>query len=71
MSPARQGFFWWEIDVSFYVLKVLERLGVVWDVREPSAEALVPTARRLPKAPPRLRDRGHVGATITTTLGGP
>ena len=26
---ARQGFFWWEIDASYYVLKSLERLGVV------------------------------------------
>jgi stearoyl-CoA desaturase (delta-9 desaturase) len=29
---ARQGFYWWELDVSFYVLKVLERLRLVWDV---------------------------------------
>jgi stearoyl-CoA desaturase (delta-9 desaturase) len=29
---ARQGFYWWEIDVSYYVLKVLERLHLVWDV---------------------------------------
>lgn len=32
-GAARQGFFWWEIDLSYYVLKVLERLGVVWNVR--------------------------------------
>ena len=30
---ARQGFFWWEVDVTYYALKVLERLGLVWDVR--------------------------------------
>jgi stearoyl-CoA desaturase (delta-9 desaturase) len=29
---ARQGFYWWEIDVTFYVLKVLEKLRIVWDV---------------------------------------
>jgi stearoyl-CoA desaturase (Delta-9 desaturase) len=29
---ARQGFYWWELDVSYYVLKVLERLYLVWDV---------------------------------------
>ena len=33
-SSARQGFFWWEVDVSYYVLKVLSWFGVVWDVRE-------------------------------------
>ena len=29
---ARQGFYWWELDLSYYVLKLLERLRVVWDV---------------------------------------
>ena len=29
---ARQGFYWWEIDISYYVLKVLEALHIVWDV---------------------------------------
>jgi len=29
---ARQGFYWWELDVSFYILKLLERLHLVWDV---------------------------------------
>jgi stearoyl-CoA desaturase (delta-9 desaturase) len=29
---ARQGFYWWEIDVSWYGLKVLEALRIVWDV---------------------------------------
>ncbi|MDB4956549.1 MAG: Stearoyl-CoA 9-desaturase [Myxococcales bacterium] len=29
---ARQGFYWWEIDVSWYGLKLLELLRIVWDV---------------------------------------
>ncbi len=29
---ARQGFFWWELDLSYYALKVLEAVGLVWDV---------------------------------------
>jgi stearoyl-CoA desaturase (delta-9 desaturase) len=29
---ARQGFYWWEIDVSYYVLKALEAVRIVWDV---------------------------------------
>lgn len=37
MSAARQGFFWYEIDMSYYVLKGLEKLGVVWDLRQPPA----------------------------------
>jgi stearoyl-CoA desaturase (delta-9 desaturase) len=37
MSSANQGFFWWEIDVSYYTLKVLSWLGLVWDLRKPPA----------------------------------
>ena len=29
---ARQGFYWWEVDLSFYVLKLLEVVRIVWDV---------------------------------------
>jgi len=32
-GSARQGFFWWEIDVTYWVLKVLEKLRIVWDVK--------------------------------------
>src|SRR5262249_44810174 len=34
-STANQGFFWWEIDASYYTLKALSWLGVVWDLRTP------------------------------------
>lgn len=40
MSSANQGFFWWEIDVSFYVLRALEKLHLVWDLRLPPAHML-------------------------------
>jgi stearoyl-CoA desaturase (Delta-9 desaturase) len=32
-SAARQGFYWWEIDISFYGLKILSWLGIIWDLR--------------------------------------
>jgi stearoyl-CoA desaturase (delta-9 desaturase) len=35
MSSARQGFFWWEVDVAYYVLKGLSWMGIVWDLRPP------------------------------------
>lgn len=28
-----QGMYWWEIDVSHYILYVLSKLGIVWDLR--------------------------------------
>ena len=35
MTSARQGFRWWEIDLTYYSLCVLAWLGIVWCVREP------------------------------------
>jgi len=36
---ARQGFYWWEVDLAYYGLRVLSALGIVWDLRSvpPSA----------------------------------
>jgi stearoyl-CoA desaturase (delta-9 desaturase) len=33
MSSARQGFYWWELDITYYLLKALAALGLVWDLR--------------------------------------
>jgi stearoyl-CoA desaturase (delta-9 desaturase) len=35
MNAARQGRTFWELDVTYYSLKFLELLGIVWDVRPP------------------------------------
>ena len=32
---VRQGFFWWEVDLTFYVLKLLSLVGLVWDLHAP------------------------------------
>lgn len=39
-GAARQGFYWWEIDLTFYGLLLLERLGLVWDLRPAPETAL-------------------------------
>jgi stearoyl-CoA desaturase (Delta-9 desaturase) len=39
-SSARQGFRWWEYDPTFYLLKLLERLGLVWNLKRPTDEVL-------------------------------
>jgi stearoyl-CoA desaturase (delta-9 desaturase) len=33
-GSARQGFYWWEIDISFYVLWLMSRLGLIRDLRD-------------------------------------
>lgn len=32
-ASARLGFYWWEIDIGWYFLKALEKLGLVWDLK--------------------------------------
>ncbi|HET9066588.1 MAG TPA: acyl-CoA desaturase [Gemmatimonadales bacterium] len=39
-GAARQGFFWWEIDLTYYGLKALEALGVIRDLRPVPARVL-------------------------------
>jgi stearoyl-CoA desaturase (delta-9 desaturase) len=39
-GSARQGFYWWEIDITFYVLKVMNRIGLIWDLRPVPARVM-------------------------------
>ena len=32
-ATVKQGFFWWEWDPTFYILKFLSWFGIVWDLR--------------------------------------
>ena len=49
-SSARQGFRWWQVDLTFYALVALSWIGVVWDL----------------KAPPRsvVRNEGRLGLKV-------
>ncbi|MGQ0618183.1 MAG: acyl-CoA desaturase [Acidimicrobiia bacterium] len=49
---ARQGFKWWELDVTYDVLRVLSLVGVVHDLRQPSTASL--EARRVRAGHPDL-----------------
>jgi stearoyl-CoA desaturase (Delta-9 desaturase) len=39
-ASARQGFFWWEIDLSWYALRALSAVGVVWDLKRPPPQVM-------------------------------
>ena len=45
-SSVRQGFKWWEIDLTFYVLMALSLVGMVWDLKHPP-KAVVRNEHRL------------------------
>lgn len=31
-SATRNGFFWWEIDITYYIIKAMSLVGLVWDL---------------------------------------
>ncbi len=33
MHSTRQGFYWWEIDPTYYGLKIMSWLGLVSDLK--------------------------------------
>jgi len=33
MASARQGFYWWEVDITYYTLKVLSWVKLVTELR--------------------------------------
>lgn len=35
LTSERQGFYWWEIDISHYILVMLSWFGLVWDLKSP------------------------------------
>jgi stearoyl-CoA desaturase (delta-9 desaturase) len=32
-ASVRQGFYWWEFDMTFYMLKLMSFCGLIWDLR--------------------------------------
>ena len=46
-SSCRQGFYWWEFDVTYYLLKVMSWLGIIWDLRAVPISARDHSPRRI------------------------
>ncbi|MBB71877.1 MAG: acyl-CoA desaturase [Legionellales bacterium] len=32
-ATAQQGFRWWQFDLTFYLLAIMEKLGIIWDLK--------------------------------------
>jgi len=39
-ASVNQGFYWWEFDASFLILKALSWTGIVWDLKKPPLHLL-------------------------------
>ncbi len=49
-SATRQGFLWWEYDLTYYILRVLAAVRIVWDLREPNTKVLAKRGRAVDTA---------------------
>jgi stearoyl-CoA desaturase (delta-9 desaturase) len=45
-NATRQGFYWWEYDITFYILKLMSWLGIIWELKPVPAEIRSSKARR-------------------------
>jgi stearoyl-CoA desaturase (delta-9 desaturase) len=50
-SSARQGFYWWEVDITYYGLKLLSWLGIIWDLKAVPISVRDHSARRIRRLP--------------------
>jgi stearoyl-CoA desaturase (delta-9 desaturase) len=39
-GAAKQGFYWWEIDISYYGIRALSLVGLTYDIRTPPEKIL-------------------------------
>ena len=39
LTSARHGLRWWQIDVSYWVLRTMALLGLAWNAKIPSKQA--------------------------------
>ena len=77
-SSVRQGFRWWEIDPTYYVLKALSWIGLVWDLKTPPEQVLQNEqrlgSRVVGRAAEELAARfnaGRIAHAIAAALHGP
>lgn len=49
-NSTRQGFFWWEIDITYYILNFMSMLGLVWDLKGVPERILHPKPKAVPVA---------------------
>jgi stearoyl-CoA desaturase (delta-9 desaturase) len=47
-TSARHGLRWWQIDLSYYLIRLMSWLGLAWKVRVPSDEAQEKAVRNGP-----------------------
>jgi stearoyl-CoA desaturase (Delta-9 desaturase) len=68
---ANQGFYWYEYDFSYYILKVMSWFRLVWDLKKPPVHVLEEGRRldALRKSQKKENTESVDGSTITVKAG--
>lgn len=45
-TSARHGLRWWQLDISYWVIRLMSMLGLAWNLKEPTPEAQAKARRR-------------------------
>lgn len=61
---ARQGFYWWEIDITYYGLWLMSKLGLVWDLK-PVPASIKNSNKKIACSQPK----GPIGKSIALEWG--
>ena len=62
MNSCRQGFYWWEIDITYYVIRLLGAVGLVWNIKQPPKRVLEEGRRLDEERREKERRLGHLTA---------
>ena len=46
-TSARHGLFWWQFDPSYLLIRLMEKVGLAWNVRLPNDAAIA--TKRVPE----------------------
>jgi len=57
---VRQGFHWWQIDMTYYVLRALSAVGLVWDLNVPTRKVIDGDVVAVVKRPARTGEEGDI-----------
>lgn len=70
-NTANQGWFWWEVDFTYYGLKVLGWLGLVWGLRMPSIQTKLAFEAYTEAERARLKKQSRYGMFLPDAEGRP
>jgi stearoyl-CoA desaturase (delta-9 desaturase) len=63
-NTANQGWFWWEVDLSYYALVAFKSLGLVWKLKLPEAQTQYAHLKYTPEQKAQLQHQSVFGKGI-------